>query len=456
MFDELKLFLGSERAHQVSHWSNWIVIPLGSASGHLYKALTTSPDQVRDLGERAAELALGIMESVLFLGYGVFALEVIIKATTSAPKQIEQSANKILKNAEEPKSPEPEPEKKVDPEVLKKEEPQPEPDSEKKGEVVVTEEKPKPNVEPEKKVDLVVPKKEESKKENLIPFDKKETSVIQPVKVEKLLSSEELEMVIDFFAEQFRVPTLHRFFILVVNNHGNNEKSAAFILDHYESYKKQTNPDFTLSDEDKKLLVSSLIKQMDQNVNKIEKGSRVKKINDHMSLQIDQTVADGSCAFHALLGTFKNGKWRCEDVQAKRKEFCVWLQDLHDNDQLPECINLLLHDYFNYPQTTPPSFKALVKDKYEEHKGNPDAFVKDPDVFKAYLKHLVKTSTYLDQTELEALALCFNKKIYLYQPGWFNDRDKVTCSEPINKDCNGPEVCIWYNGVNHYERAKSI
>lgn len=448
MFDDLKLFLGGEEAHQVSHWSNWVGIPLGSASGHFYKAFSDSPDQVRDLCERTGELALGILESVFFLGYAVFAFEAIIKCTITSSIQIEELANKTLNQVDELR-PESQPEKKVDIGEPQKEKPPTESDKA----LVPQKEGQKPESDSEKKAIVIVQK--EKPKQNII--DKKQPLAIMPIKKEKLLSSQELESVMEFFTEQFQDASLHRFFILVVNNHGHNEKSAKFVVDHYESYKKQRNPDFMLSDEEKNLFVSSLLKQMDQKVNKIENSSRVRKINEHLSLQIDLTVGDGSCAFHALLGTFKNGKWRCEDVKNKRQEFCTWLQNLHDQDQLPPSINTLLHDYFNHPQTAPASFKNLVKNKYEEHKGNPEAFIKDKEVFKCYLSHLVKVGTYLDQTELEAAALCFNKKVYLYQPGWFNDRDKVTCLErPFNEDSNGPEVCIWYNGYNHYEKAKSI
>ena len=125
--------------------------------------------------------------------------------------------------------------------------------------------------------------------------------------------------------------------------------------------------------------------------------------------------------------------------------------------QLPDGISSLLYDYFNNPQTAPASFVNLVKDKYIDHKGSAKNFINDKDVFTAYLKHLEKVGTYLDQAELAAAAIFFNKKVYLYQPGWFNDSDKVTClEEPFNKDGDGPEVCIWYNGFNHYERAKTF
>jgi hypothetical protein len=55
------------------------------------------------------------------------------------------------------------------------------------------------------------------------------------------------------------------------------------------------------------------------------------------------------------------------------------------------------------------------------------------------------------QDELEALALFLDKKVYLYQPGWGKDAEKVQYG--VLNDTGKEEVHIWYNGHNHYARA---
>jgi hypothetical protein len=80
-------------------------------------------------------------------------------------------------------------------------------------------------------------------------------------------------------------------------------------------------------------------------------------------------------------------------------------------------------------------------------------------VFEAYLTVLEKTDQWLLQSELEVAAMYFKKKVIIYQPEPYQPEQpepgKDNRPTPNELNPNGAEtVRIWYNGINHYERAK--
>jgi hypothetical protein len=177
-----------------------------------------------------------------------------------------------------------------------------------------------------------------------------------------------------------------------------------------------------------------------------------------------RTNADGSCGIHAMVGVPVAGSYRC-NAEELRNGFCDWLRSRHSlgAEHLPSTIDNVLSDYFFHFDEAPPAFQRMVaplRERYfagysglsnAEKDLRTQMFIRDPEVFNAYLTHVGKVGTYLLQDELEAFALYLDKKVHLYQPGWGIDSHKVGC-QLLNAG-GQEEVHIWYNGENHYEKA---
>ncbi len=230
------------------------------------------------------------------------------------------------------------------------------------------------------------------------------------------------------------------------------DRAAGFLLENYIENKKQEDPAFVFPDDKKTDLLKEIKKQF-------EIQDRVDPLPT-MAIERHPTVADGSCAFHALLGKEKDGVISCPDVETKRQEFCQWLRDKKQEGKLPESIKNVLRDYFLHWEFVPDGVKGRVDFKglpadfnrlsSKEKEDRIEAFTDQ--VFEPYLAELQKKESYLLQPELQALAESLKMNVVLHQPGWGADR--VNSREvALNPDAATPAVHVWYNGRNHYEKA---
>lgn len=235
-----------------------------------------------------------------------------------------------------------------------------------------------------------------------------------------------------------------------------------------EKYKK-ANEKFKLSNVMKKALLGSISKQLyilhlpkKHETPYYEIKVPQSELTPAGKLRVFETVGDGSCGFHALLGEAQDSVYQC-DAKPIREQFCKNIREKFAAGALPNQIENVLKLYFDdYPDVVPGFFNkpALIKifrelrENYrslsiEEKNRRIDQFLKNEQILNAYLANMAKVDTYLTQDELEAAAICFNKTVRLYQPGWGSD-DSMGISE-LNP---GHEVVeIFYNGINHYEKA---
>ena len=227
-------------------------------------------------------------------------------------------------------------------------------------------------------------------------------------------------------------------------------------------------------------------KQADQKINtKHPEGSfRVLTVQGSPSLLVYETLGDGSCAFHALLGTPNvKGVYQCDTDEA-RYDFVQWLTGLYDSKRTPLTIKLVLASYFLEFDQAPQDFKtdevialhkhlwAMRKQLEQRFNGQKlvteqdkieKIFCESPTVFSAYSIHLLNPNTQLLQEELITLAVRHRIPLTLHQFDW-NEKQQKASSETFNKLCPGLQVHIWYdrgpneNGQSkgHYERAKPI
>lgn len=230
------------------------------------------------------------------------------------------------------------------------------------------------------------------------------------------------------------------------------------------------------------------------------KDDRIKfpyRISPEEVVDTFQTVADGSCLFHALIGEPDDkGIYRCDEKKA-REQYVDFLRKAFEEKKLPNCIDNALDDYFDnfvagrtqdehIPEGLKKAFKITkgegdakkTEDLFERHTKNYPAlsrdekdarkneFKYDADIINAYLNYIKNTGTFIMQSDIEAVAKCFDKKVRLFQQDWVWDSalnkrissDKLTEPEElINKD--GKDlVCIYFKARNnpknnHYERA---
>ena len=293
-----------------------------------------------------------------------------------------------------------------------------------------------------------------------------------------------------FWELYFGEKELHKFLQMVVINRGEDPKNypacAALLIEGYENFIRSQTSSFSLDKEVKDHLAKIILFQLEQNghstpsspVNApvkpenspalIHKDAALKcekALGDGRLLFVYKTVADGSCGLHALLGKECNqhGDYQCDAVDS-RKSFCDKLEQLRRHDQLPIQIKTTLYDYFLRFDVAPSSFRDVTRDLYsklregygqlskKDQDERKETFMNSPLVFDAYLANLRKVGTYLLQDELIAAARVFNKKLILCQPDWLNSEIAVAGESTIaNSDAE--KVYIWYNGINHYEKA---
>src|SRR5262249_16211932 len=89
-----------------------------------------------------------------------------------------------------------------------------------------------------------------------------------------------------------------------------------------------------------------------------------------------------------------------------------------------------------------------------------EAFIYDPEVFRAYCAELMNVSRYMLQEELIMAAECFGYPLEIFQPHW-NPQSGVmgrgigkVVSGTFNTSAPGKKVNIWYNGYSHFEHAE--
>jgi FtsZ-binding cell division protein ZapB len=230
---------------------------------------------------------------------------------------------------------------------------------------------------------------------------------------------------------------------------------------------------------------------------------KTRELPNNFRLNIYSTNGNGSCGIHALVGEPKKGEFRADDKKI-RKDFCIWLRAKQIENMLPERIEQTLKDYLIYPEHAPDTFNnsnavqeareqltplrievdELRRERAQYQKSTGDLVTKNPnldeaenrlakletmmiydfEVVEAYLAVIKDTGQYLLQDELVAIAESLGKRIILFQPGWGEDRNKLQYSEitpegtQVVSDLDPSQfsentVCIYYNGLNHYEKA---
>jgi hypothetical protein len=194
------------------------------------------------------------------------------------------------------------------------------------------------------------------------------------------------------------------------------------------------------------------------------------KLGNGKTLKAYRTQADGSCAFHAILGTNQNGTWKT-DAKEARKIFCDWIKSRRP---LRHKIRSVLDSYYDDRNQAPSYFTRNTASIYARHQKPTDklpdepiarakeiqrrenikeAFVSNPEVLRVYLENMMNTGTFLLQDELMAVGECFGKNVILYQPSW-GINAAPACSEPDAFVDGSDTVLIWFDPAKrHYERA---
>lgn len=187
-----------------------------------------------------------------------------------------------------------------------------------------------------------------------------------------------------------------------------------------------------------------------------------------------KTRGDGSCAFHALLGTPNRARvYQC-DADKERAIFAVDLQKQYDKKKLSPSIREELKDIFLHFDQAPAEMKVnpkLItkwseqlhfynevtkfrgisrKVKEEIRKGIIDSFIEVS--FPHYLKHIVNKKSYISPNELCALAETRNKVVNLFT----KMRNEGVSGMPEQFNSKGrDQVTIFLSDTGlHYERAR--
>lgn len=296
------------------------------------------------------------------------------------------------------------------------------------------------------------------------------------------------ETATEFWENHLFNPDLHRTLEMCLNfareDKADLKGISTYLLANYIEFQQKTIPGFNLPDNIKANLKKNFEIQLSPLLD--SRTDKNQALSNGDQLNVYNTKGDGSCGLHALLGTpNQQGTYGC-NAKSERELFCTWIADREKKNNRHECIDNVLEDYFLRFDIAPALFKtAKVKNIYAKHqemladldkeiskldvleKEKRSAFLKQKDkvvsdftkdntVIQAYLKNLRQVGTYLLQDELIAAAACFNRTLYLYQPGWGDDSKKVTETLAYKGSPSAPIIHIWYNGRNHYERADKV
>lgn len=252
---------------------------------------------------------------------------------------------------------------------------------------------------------------------------------------------------------------------------------ATFIAYSYIEHENDVSNRMT--EGEKALLINRIAKQLKKTLNLFRTGGscsfrtggfRSIGLSNGSTLKVYDTEDDGSCGFHAILGTNASGIYKCQDVLAERQRFCDWLREMHHLNQLPNEIKNIIRDYALHYDIVPGYyFKKNVQARYEayaegldllsnaEKDARLEEFVNDVFVIEAYISNMLLQGTYLLQEELIILGNLFGKRVILFQPDWGHNGGFPTCMDPSFSQegfaLGENDICVWYDG-NHYERAE--
>jgi len=225
----------------------------------------------------------------------------------------------------------------------------------------------------------------------------------------------------------------------------------------------------TLKGNDIPLLTHLVKKQIDYH----RKTPRLKRslfIDDTWSLNIYDTKGDGSCGFHALAAKEVGDKYAVKDIKRLRLNFCNWFKEGHKQGKLPESVETILDGFAAEFETNAPwvfragaqqAYKRMKKGESELTSDEKDKrrhdFIYDPDVVNAYAAYMKEVSQFILQDELQAVADYLGLNLFLFQKGWGDQADVVTCNRQDELDdpdfkLTDNDICVWYSG-GHYERA---
>ncbi len=193
---------------------------------------------------------------------------------------------------------------------------------------------------------------------------------------------------------------------------------------------------------------------------------RLMDLDENHKLKIFITENDGSCGFHALIGTNENGIYQSKNILQDRKEFCDWLRSRQNAGQMPQTIKNIIQDYILDFENAPGFFResvlhlrqAFMQDystlSFQEQDVRMAAFINDPVVIEAYLNNMQMQGTFLLQDELIVIGEFYNKRVILFQTPWGGENQYPDCNLP-NFVPSENDVCIWFDG-HHFERAEIV
>lgn len=255
------------------------------------------------------------------------------------------------------------------------------------------------------------------------------------------------------------------------------ESDLVLVLEEYISFKKKEDQKFDLNERQKLHLLDFFKTNLIQEP-LVADFEFPYKLSDEEEIHVLKTLDDGSCGIYALKGVQETpDKPYSSDALQERKDFCTKLEYLRKEGNLPLPIETLLHNYFisktalneseDHPVDHPlnqfrakmlAKKEALLENYNKIPRNEGDEFIKkhfiyDEEVFKIYLDHLARVDTYLEIDEIEALAILSDIRVRLIQPGRIGDEKGKLVIMNYNESGKS-EVCIYFDGRNHFSRAE--
>jgi hypothetical protein len=187
------------------------------------------------------------------------------------------------------------------------------------------------------------------------------------------------------------------------------------------------------------------------------------------------TLGDGSCGIHAMIGQFIEGKYRVPNIEEVRSDFFESMKTMYlrDRSKQDHPVNISLQNLFlnidNEPEVYSP-LKVLRNRFYDpttyknasnaEKDARFNRFVENREVVDLYFNILKQRGILIDQFQLFVAASFFNVNLVLWQKDWSEDKI-VSSDSDIYKgfipkpNPSAPQVHIYFDReAIHYERAQ--
>lgn len=310
--------------------------------------------------------------------------------------------------------------------------------------------------------------------ENKTPLQQKADHIAKPIKPTTLSSEEKQNIIHEVF---LKAPDgrIHK----ILNAEKEVSAKVYSLMLNYKMFNKNEVSPFD-SEEDLEIALKEFIRLNSKppvSVNSVKSpGVETHKFRmGRETLTAYDTLGDGSCGIHAMMGQVIDGKYRVPNIEKVRGDFFESMKTMYlrDRSKQDHPVTLSLQNLFlnidNEPEVYSP-LKILRNRFYDpatykdvtnaEKDARFKRFVENREVVDLYFNILKQRGILIDQFQLFVAASFFNVNLVLWQKDWSEDKIVSSNSDTYKglipePHRSAPQVHVYFDReAIHYERAE--